>query len=263
MRIHSIRLHLIVVGLSAASLLACGDDEAPKKDKDAGLDAGGLGRFDGGPMPVDGAVPGEEGYPCAVASECADTLDCIPHTLPGDPGLYGFCGKSCANNAECPTDSVCTSDTGGPEGLHCAELVHEEFGICGPAVSAICDGRSCLLAPQVPIGVCVDLCTLNAAQEDAGVEDGGMDDVALCRAGESCMDVLGAVDTGVCGEFVARGEPCGISMGSFCNDEDVCGPSDPNDPTAELRCFQSCADPGVTCATGSCMIVNGRAYCHE
>jgi hypothetical protein len=262
MSIHSIRFHLVAVGLSAVSLLACGDDEDSKKgDTDAGLD-GGLARIDGGPMPlVDGAVPGEVGYPCATASECDETLDCIPHAFPGMAGLYGFCGKSCANNSECGADMVCSSDTGTTDGLYCAELVHEEYGICGPAVGTVCDNRACLYAPNLPVGVCVDLCTLSASAEDAGVEDGGMDDFALCRVGQNCMDVLGSADTGVCGSFVARGAECGISTGSFCNEEDVCAPNDLSDPGAGTSCFQSCADPGVTCAQGSCLNAGGRSFC--
>jgi len=237
--------------LAAAALIApaaCDDGESERRDE---------------------PTMQEEGFPCFEPDQCVEELSCVAteYTLDGEP--LGVCARDCTTDSDCDSER-CFGDPASGEGGYCANVVEQEYDLCGVAETAVCaEGMVCLLFPDLPLGVCVHLCPIDGdaapsgdtLDEDAGV---GMEAPAACGEEQSCVaDVLANPDgNGVCGTFVARDEECGIAVGLFCADEDVCAPEDPASEESTLRCFQRCDQPGTECEQGTCTLVGRRfAYC--
>jgi hypothetical protein len=242
--------------------VACGDDDDGKQDgtplRDAAVaDGGGVGP----------SGPGAEGWLCQKQSDCDDALKCVASVF-----TVGVCARACSETDPCDaSDEVCYSYSGKDADLHCVNQVTEEYALCGVADTSICKERSCLYAPDAPIGVCVDICSTEGevTPTDAGIDDGGLivgapAGFAMCRAGESCIDGVLADpgnDEGVCGVEVARGKSCSVADGKYCKVGDVCAPDDPSSDDALWTCHQDCSS-GNACDEGRCTVIqNLIAYC--
>ena len=258
----------VLVAVLLSCVMACGGDDddddmtgnagtkAPTSD--AGTVDGGGGGEDIGP-----SGPGDEGAPCDAANKCNAGFQCVKNVF-----TVGICARPCSDvdMSKCTKDEVCFGYTDAPADQHCTNIVTGEYDLCGVALTSVCNQRSCLYFPNLPIGVCVDICDVGAQVPDAGVGgddmgDGGpagaTDGLAMCRPTETCID--GIVDSprageGVCGTLVARGEECGLERGLYCASQDCCLAEDPSDDNSTLRCYQDCS-AGRKCDKGTCTLL--------
>ncbi len=283
MRANALALGLLVLvlGIVSAGLLGCGDDSG---DADASTGDGGDGDGDdgtGGRMPLPtvdggdgdgdgdgdaGAGEGVEGAPCGTAADCTSDLSCVVSGF-----NFGVCARPCAGDTDCGTE-LCASYSGLQVDAHCINVIREEFAYCGVAETSNCSntlGLDCLYLPNLPIGVCVHFCDSGSSDGDGGVSetpvtDGGVA-IPACEGPQTCIANIVEEGTdgidGICGTYVNRGEPCGIQLGGFCKEEDLCGNANPEDPDSEdYRCFQDCSVADV-CDEGTCTPYRDIAYC--
>ena len=258
----------LLFGALLSCLYACGDDDSGKgPGSDAGLlrDAGGVDAGDAG------AGMGTEGFPCRAAGDCNSGLACVLNIFVDQSGRdIGVCARSCENDPDCNTDEVCFGYTNASADRHCVNVVNDEYGLCGVGDTSICrSDRSCLYFPDSAVGVCIDTCAVNGGDEsDGGTEDAGTSAIpqgaVMCQSGETCIDgVLASPmdNEGVCGTLVRRGGECGLEMGKYCDEGDICAPEDPSDLSSTPRCFEDCTSSG-TCESGDCVIVQQQfGYC--
>jgi len=258
-----------VAAMCGAGVAGCGDDD--DGDNGGGLrDSGASGsRSDGGGSRVDagpGDGPGDEGWPCSRTEPCNGDLRCAttPFTVGGTP--VGVCAVACEVDGDCDGDQ-CISYTGAAADAHCVNVVDEEYEVCGVADTSVCSPElTCLYFPDLPVGVCVALCAIDgmASGEDAGVDGPAL--VAECSGEQTCIDgilAMPAPNEAVCGTLVERGDLCGLDIGLYCPEGDVCAPEDPDDEDSAGRCFQDCSTgTGTECEEGTCVLVPGQfAYC--
>ena len=183
-------------------------------------------------------------------SRCATT----PFTVGGAP--VGVCAAACEVDGDCD-GGQCISYTGAAADAHCVNVVEEEYEVCGVADTSVCSEElTCLDFPDLPVGVCVSLCAIDGAGgDDAGVD--GPPLVSECSGGQSCIEGILADPTageGVCGMLVERGALCGLDIGLYCPEGDVCAPEDPDDENSAGRCFQDCSTgTGSECEEGTCV----------
>ena len=253
----------VLAAFALLAAVACGDDDSNASDGGmagqggAGAPGGGSGGGSG-----QGDEEGSEGWPCTSAKPCLEGLICAgsPITIDGIP--IGVCGMACQGDMQCSGGS-CITYTGAAADAHCANIVDEEFGLCGVADTSLCsDDKTCLYLPGAPVGVCVTLCGLDGAP--AGDEDAGVGEPVLggCAAEQACIPDIVTSGEGVCGTIVERGEECGVDIGMFCSAGDICAFEDPTDENSTLRCFQDCSTTETPCEEGTCVIVQGMfAYC--
>jgi len=174
---------------------------------------------------------------------------------------FGVCARSCASD-DGGGNELCVSYSGERADAHCINLINEEFAICGVAETSDCleeAGLTCLYLPDLPIGVCSTLCMSGGDTDGGGVPDPICDADQFCRGG--IVNDNGSGIDGVCGTSAARGEPCGIFMGAFCGDGDVCAPDDPADEESDFSCHQSCSQSGSTCDEGACVQFQRVFFC--
>jgi hypothetical protein len=261
----------VLAAIAALCLVSagCGDDDG---DSSSGAGNGGSGGSgggsggsgssrDGGPGAGSGGSSdeGSEGWPCTAQSECIGDLTCVGSPITLNGVSIGVCAMACAGDEECTGGGQCITYTNQASDAHCANIVDEEFALCGVADTSLCsEDMTCLYLPGLPVGVCVKLCDPGATavgDEDAGAALGG------CSADQECLPDITTSGEGVCGTVVPRGDTCGIDLGKFCGEGDICAPSDPNDEESEYRCYQDCSENN-TCAEGTCMLSQGMfAYC--
>jgi hypothetical protein len=199
-----------------------------------------------------------EGFPCGSTADCTGNLRCVSA---GRDFQFGICARPCSTDDDCGLEA-CLSLSNQDADLHCVNFVRQEFGACGSIETAACgEPRVCLgTSSQLPIGVCVSLCSVDGADVDAGVP------IAMCTAAQSCVDLdpTDPASPGFCAAHAARGESCepDLSDGKLCPDTDICAPKDPTaDPVEDFRCREDCTTSG-TCAAGTCTDVQGEfAYC--
>ena len=269
---------LFAVVLSSAS--ACGDDDSGKKSDGTGGSTTGTrdaGPLSGGDSGIGPQAVGDEGYPCQAASpDCNKGLICAENIFVDQNGQsIGVCGRSCKTDPDCKADEICYSYTGRDQDAHCVTQVTKEYGICGVGDTSVCKDRSCLYFPNSPFGVCIDTCALGAATDGGSGDDGGAPEglptgAVECANGETCVDGVLSDPTknaqgkpleGVCGNVIDRGGECGIDVGKYCMDNDICAPEDPTDLMSTPRCFENCGDDG-SCSKGKCIVVMQQfAYC--
>jgi hypothetical protein len=261
---------LAVAVLCGAGVVGCGDDDdASDDDSGGGRDSGTSGSGGSGPGIDAGPVgegPGDEGWPCSRTDPCNDDLRCAttPFTVSGTP--VGVCAAACEVDADCD-GGQCISYTGAAADAHCVNVVDEEYEVCGVADTSVCsETLTCLYFPDLPVGVCVSLCATDGAAggDDAGVDEPGL--VSECSGDQSCIEGILADPTageGVCGMLVERGDLCGLDIGLYCPEGDVCAPEDPEDENSAGRCFQDCSTgTGSDCEEGTCVLIpNLFAYC--
>jgi hypothetical protein len=262
-----LRSLVVLAQLACATfLVACSDDDdADGPQPDSGVTDAGTQNDAGDAATTDaGFGTALEGELCTATDECVSGLRCVIGTV--GTQAVGICGRPCATNAECGTEA-CFTYTGDAADQHCVNFVRAAYAPCGIGETARCGAdRTCLYLPQSTIGLCVDLCVVSS--EDAGVsdDDAGVPnepDEASCPDSEnSCVTgLLASAETGVCGTYVDRGEPCGLEQGIFCRGENICAPADPEDFNSEFLCRQDCSADG-RCDSGSCTDVQGMfAYC--
>lgn len=263
-------LAYVFIGVLA---LACGDDG---DDADGGAANGGeggeSGQAGGGtggrpPLPgVDSGTPdagpgdGEEGFPCLSVDDCGLTDDGTQLACVSSGGFnFGVCARSCASDDDCGAE-LCVSYSGLRADAHCIDLVNEEFKECGVVFTSDCSeaaGLTCLYLPDQPFGVCSTLCA--SSDDDGGVPDPVCKDDQFCRGG--IVSDNGSGIDGVCGMHAARGEECGIFMGAFCGEDDICTPNDVDDEESPFTCHQNCTQAGSTCETGTCTQFQGLFFC--
>jgi hypothetical protein len=266
------------------STAGCGSSKSKSNgtgQKDGGTNAGsgsggsrsGSGSGGSSSSTTDGGIgpsgPGEEGAPCDAMHKCNGKLNCVASIFQN----LGVCARGCTKSTDCTeAGEVCFSYSGAAADGHCVNKVTEEYGTCGVAETSVCDHRSCLYLPDLPIGVCVDTCALSssASGDDAGAAGAVPDGAVMCAAKESCIDgVLSGPlpNEGICGVVVKRGDSCGIEKGIYCPSGDICAPKDPKDLNSDPQCFQDCSDNnGAPCTSGKCVIVQDQgtdlfAYC--
>lgn len=216
---------------------------------------------DGG-TPDAGPGEGEEGFPCATVDDCGSASDGERFACVSVGGFnFGFCARSCTSNTDCGSET-CVSYTGLAQDAHCIDLVNTEFAECGAFFTSDCAeeaGLVCLYLPDVPYGVCSTLCT--SSDDDGGVTDPVCDAEQFCRGG-IVSDPSGSGVDGICGLRAARGEECGIFMGSFCGEEDLCTPNEPTNEDSLFTCHQECTDDAEACAAGTtCTQFQGLFFC--
>jgi hypothetical protein len=262
---------LAVVLLCSLHASGCGDDDDGGNAGGGagnGSDAGGIsgnGGSGGGGLPRrDASVPseGEEGYPCNEAQPCNADLVCAatPFAINGRP--VGVCGVPCDAVTDCNDGDQCITYSGAATDAHCVNTIDTQYELCGVADTSVCSEElTCLYFPDFPLGVCVSLCNTGGGDSDAGTSS-----ATMCSDAQMCIEgVLADPEPGegVCGTLVGRGDECGLEMGRYCGDGDVCGPQDPNDDMSAQRCYQDCSQAGSTCPSGTtCTIVENRiAYC--
>jgi hypothetical protein len=259
-------------------VVGCGDDG---DSSDGGVNSGGTsgggsgGNGGGGsggrdPLPVpDGGggtdasvAPGEglENEPCSTTADCVEDLTCVDSSFG-----FGICARACVSDTDCGAE-LCISLTNNAADAHCTNTVRNPFvEYCGALETAICSEAlelRCLLLSDLPIGICANLCSSGGA--DAGVSEDTCEGDYECVGG-IVQDNGDGID-GVCGNFVERGAPCGIMMGTFCEDGDICTPVDPNfDPETEeteFLCHADCTEPTVQCPGGTtCTAFRDIAFC--
>jgi hypothetical protein len=264
-----------------ALAVGCGDDGDGSKDGGAGdgagaggasgAGAGGSGGRDTLPDPDGGAGTGgdgsvgqgegEEGFPCAIDADCGLAtggvqLECVESGFAN----FGVCARPCAGATSCADDEVCLT-LGGID-PRCTNLITQEFAICGIIETSDCDedaGLVCLYLPDVPYGACTTLCD-SSGDEDGGAPNEACDAEQFCRG--DIVNAQGDPRDGVCGTHAARGEECGIFLGAFCNEGDICGPQTlPIGDDTLFVCLQDCS--GMTnCDAGTtCTMVEGSMLC--
>ncbi len=259
------RLFILLSLTFSLPLLGCGDDSDDTGDGGS-MDAGdGDGdndpdtarpRFEndaGGNTGMDMPEGGEEGAPCESAIECGEGLACVTNIF-----TIGVCARPCTSNGDCDAAEFerCVSYTQFEADAHCVNEVEDTYEICGVADTSICAGnRECLYFPDLPLGVCVDLCPL-AGDGDGGTDDsdGGAlpDGIVECGSSDECLDILAdAAGVGVCGTVVERGAECGLDVGLYCEEGDFCRRTDPEDLDEAPLCRQNCSD-SLECDEGEC-----------
>lgn len=260
---------LAVVVLFGAVAAGCGDDDS-NGDGDSGSggsDASTSGTGGGGSLPRPdsgmGGDQGDEGWPCTPSEPCNGDLRCAATPFEINGTAVGVCAVACENNTDCEDGGQCITYSGDETDAHCVNVIEEEYELCGVADTSICsEDLTCLYFPDYPIGVCVSLCTTGAAgDEDAGAAP----PAGMCSGAQTCIEGIladPAANEGVCGTLVERGEECGLEIGMYCGQGDVCAPENPNDDTSTQRCFQDCSEPDAECDEGTCTVVQGLfAYC--
>lgn len=266
------------------SILAvgCGDDEGGSDGGagEGGAGAGGTGGDGTGGRPMlpsggmggtgggsgDGGVvmgDGEEGFPCLTVADCGKAPDgaqlaCVESGFAN----FGVCARSCASDDDCG-EETCVSISGQAADAHCINLINEEFALCGVIETSTCApeaGLTCLYLPDQPYGVCTTLCV--SGGDDGGVADGTCDADQFCR-GNIVSSTAEDPRDGVCGVHAARGEECGIFLGSFCNEGDLCAPENPADiENTPFVCRQDCTESPDVCAEGTtCTMFQGSFFC--
>jgi hypothetical protein len=280
MRANAVLCFVSCLCLSVGAI-GCGDDGDGGKDAAVSGGTGGTGGDGGGgsggrqvlPTPDGGGndrdamvTPGEgiEGEPCDTPSDCGEGLSCI------DSGFgFGICARACTGDSQCGAELCLSPLTGVATDSHCNNTVREPFTeFCGALDTAVCStalNLRCLLLGDAPIGICATLCSSGGA--DAGVSEDTCEGDYECVAG-IVQDNGDGID-GLCGSYVERGAECGVMMGTFCADEDLCTPTDPNympqnGETTVFRCRQDCTDPMITCPDGTtCTPYRTIAFCLE
>lgn len=258
------RLYLVLLLALASPLLACGDDDG---GADAGMDAGGdgdgssVGDGDGDLRPrvtPDGGGMGDpgdgiEGAPCNTVADCGQDFSCVANIF-----NVGVCARPCTSAMDCNTDEFerCLTYTQFEADAHCVNDVEEEYGLCGVADTSICAGnRECLYFPDLPLGVCVDLCPLAGGDGADGGDDsdGGLPTGLInCDSEQTCLDILAnAAGAGVCGTVVDRGAECGLDVGLYCEEGDLCRRQDPENFDEAPVCRQDCSAT-LECDEGDC-----------
>jgi hypothetical protein len=271
------RAHLsfgLSLALILVPMLGCGDDD------DGGQPAGGTGGTGGssggsgggGGQSANAGSGGsgdllEEGSTCTSDRECSSGLECMQAAVQG-VGVR-VCARPCTDDPECNGDVCGSPYTRRPQDAHCINIQQDQFGDCGPGHTAVCDPqRVCLYFPDVTIGVCVNLCSPDgSADSDAGAP------IGECQAPQACIeDIVATPDPsvmiGVCGTQAARNDVCGIEVGGFCGDDDLCAPDDPEADESPSHCRENCSTSG-TCVAGTCTSVTDSSgqlafrYCKQ
>jgi hypothetical protein len=194
-----------------------------------------------------------EGEPCQSVADCEADLACVESTR------FRYCARPCASDNDCDRD-ICFSYTGAAADAHCVNLEREEYGDCGEAYTALCaNDRTCLTFPDLPIGICVDICGLGA-DADAGTSDADAGaGLAMCSSTQVCAEgVLADPMRGVCGTIVGRDEECGIDVGLFCQETDVCSRQGADDFDEVPVCRQDCSDRQVCEGDTTCTDFRGQ-----
>jgi hypothetical protein len=271
------RLSGVLAVASLCSVIAgCGDDDGDDqtaagrgatgggggsgaRDASVGGDGGGgsLPRRDGGIAEEEGG----EGWPCTATEPCNADLRCAATPFAINGRAVGVCAVACENSDECE-GGECITYSGAAADAHCVDVIDEEYELCGVADTSICStDLTCLYFPDYPLGVCVALCSIGGGDEDAGAGQPS----ATCSGQQTCIDGIladPAANEGVCGTLVDRGEECGLEIGLYCAQGDVCAPENPNDESSAQRCYQDCSTADAECETGTCRLVQGMyAYC--
>lgn len=249
---------------------ACGDDDGESKPStpDSGTSGsggnsgtnsntvGGRGSVAGGGGSAGTAGAGDraEGDQCMTDGQCASGLRCTMAAV-GEVGVR-ICARPCTTDDECGEEVCASPYTQLEADAHCINLNPAPFAICGVGETSLCDGRTCLYFPSSTVGVCVDLCSADGPDADAGVP------TEVCTAPNSCIpDIVDNPAVGICGEQVARGALCGVESGKFCATADVCVADDIANPASESHCREDCST-SRTCATGTCTNFRGMfSYC--
>jgi hypothetical protein len=224
-------------------------------DPDGGAGTGGSGG-DGSVGPDEG----EEGFPCLTDADCGlaengEQLSCVESGFQE----FGVCARPCTGDPSCASDEVCLT-LGGVD-PRCTNLINEEFALCGIIETSDCApeaGLVCLYLPQQPYGVCTTLC------ESGGDADGGAPN-PVCDADQFCrggiVDAMSDPRDGVCGMQAARGEECGIFLGMFCDDADICGPESlPVGDETRFVCLEDCTESPDVCDEGKTCTAYMRSF---
>lgn len=253
------RAHLsfaLPLALMLVPMLGCGDDDDGPPPAGSG-GAGGNGGSGGAGGQSAGSGGGgdllEEGSTCASDRDCEESLECIRTRVSGSD--VNVCARPCAEDSDCNGDRCGSPYTGLAQDALCINLEQEQFGDCGPGHTAVCDNdRVCLFFPDYTIGVCVNFCSPDgSADSDAGAP------IGECQEPQTCIpDIVATPDPsvmiGICGTNAGRNDPCGVEIGGFCGDADICAPDDPDAEESQSHCREDCTTSG-TCVTGTCTSV--------
>jgi hypothetical protein len=215
------------------------------------------------------------------ARGCKTDTDCGK----GDEVCYSYSKQAkdghCVNKVKDAYGLCGVADTSICDNRSCLYLPNQPIGVCidtcaldGSPVAGSDAGTDAGIDGGTDAGID------GGAGDDAGLDTSGSsgssgtktpsgstapEGAVACGMAQSCVDnVLSAPMTneGVCGTVVARGEPCGIAHGIYCQEGDICAPEKPTDLRSKLRCFQDCSAASSKCDKGKCLVVQGLfAYC--